>query len=213
MATLTAASAGVDACEAVSPSSDDERDAALRAGAARLKPVRRCSRVALWSSITLIGFGGMSLLFALLSADPSGLTVGAVVVVIGLVEARLRGQLEHGDLRAPKRLALNQLCLILAATVYCLTRLLASPEAVSGLVFSPETSSALADAEGSLATMGADLEVMASNLVKLVYGSMLVVVWLAQGLLALYYARKSRALAAYLDETPEWVRATLEALD
>lgn len=191
---------------------DPDRDEQLRAGAARLRPLRRCSRVALWSSLTLIAFGGMSTVFALATLDVGGLAVGGAVLGVGVAEAVFRGQLERGDVRAPRRLALNQVALILAVAAYCLVRLTASPDEVGALVFSPETAAALADAEGPLATMGHDLETMATGLVRIVYGVMLAVIVLAQGSLALYYATRRRALVAYVDETPEWARGVLEAL-
>lgn len=191
---------------------EDDRDATLRLGAARLRPLKRCARVAWLSSVTLIGFGALSLLMALAGADASGALVGGVVLGVGAAEAVFRGQLERGDARAPGRLALNQVVLILAASAYCLVRLTASPEQMGSLVFSPETSAALADAEGSLATMGHDLETMAAGLVRLVYGAMLAAVVVGQGSLALYYASKRRAVTAYVDEVPAWAREVLEAL-
>jgi hypothetical protein len=143
-------------------------------------------------------FGVLSLAVSLLSFSTAGLLLGLALLASALVELNYAAALARLDARAPRRLAINQLALAGAISVYSLWSLYAAltgPSALgAGLAGSPE----LDELVGSMAGLERMLSVG-------VYSGVIVASVIFQGGLAWYYAVRGRALSAYLAQTPAWV--------
>lgn len=171
-----------------------EHLAQMREGEKRAKKIRRAAGVA--------AFGGWSAaIFAVLSAafsltDPAGLAVAAVLAVVAYHELKGRVELLRFDVRATKRLALNQAFFAAALMGYGAWKLYG---ALNGQVVIPQQAST-GDAE-----MDAMVAGMARTASVAVYGGVIAVGLLVPGLTAMYYWSRRSLVENFVRSTPPWV--------
>jgi len=91
---------------------------ALAEGMARARRIFRAGRVAAVTGWSVVAFGGLTLLFSLLS--PKGVLVGGALLWVGWNELEGRKILLHLDPAGAKRLARNQLWLLAVVALYCM---------------------------------------------------------------------------------------------
>src|SRR3954467_4700730 len=85
-----------------------------------LRRVLLISAIDGWSVIVIAALGT---LLTLLLGDLSGLVVGALVLIAGIMELRARRRLQRRDVMGMKHLVQAQLLLLSAILVYCASRL------------------------------------------------------------------------------------------
>ncbi len=145
--------------------------------------------------------GSRYLVFGLLSilvgyfGDPAGAALGVALALIGFGSRHFGAQLAAGNPSAPMRLALGELILLVAVVVYCAAKLTIM-----------KTSSA--DIDAMLGPLGgqADVEGVMDMTNKIVYPVVVLVTFLYQGGLVLYYRARGSAARLYTDHTPDWAR-------
>lgn len=82
------------------------------------RAIGRCAGLAGVSAWIMLVLGGLSLLVSLAHPLSAGFAISAAVVVNGWLERRFARELARADLRAPSRLAVNQLALGLEIAAY-----------------------------------------------------------------------------------------------
>jgi hypothetical protein len=158
----------------------------------KLAKILRAGKVAGVTGWTLVAFGGLSALLGLLS--PEGILTAGALLALGWNELRGRALLVDLDPQGARILAWNQLFIIGFIAVYCLWRL------YSGLAHpNPQ----LVELE-ELAGIAPDL---VAQVTLFVYGSVIVVTALVQGLLSRFYFGREAQIKSYLEETPPWIVA------
>lgn len=184
-----------------------EHMATLNAARRTLRKIRRATRFAGVSGWSTLLFGVLTLPFAL--ANFTALLLGAAFVTCGLCELRGKRSLERLDRAAPGRLAVNQLMLAAAVTVY------AGLNVVGGLTGEGAISAAIAQ-DPSLAG-SAEVERMLEPIASL-ERTIVVAVYLGVGLgaivmgsgAALFYASRRKHLHRLHEQTPAWALEVLE---
>jgi hypothetical protein len=194
--------------EGTSPLDDAQRETLMAT-----KTAKRKLKVAGFIALSNVVGLGLCALFAIAfgSLDPGLLPIGLVLVALAWNEWRGRALLLEGDGRAPRRLALNQLALLIAVLVYCVH---------SGYVAwtSPSLLDAMAGADPELrevlgggtfpfasGTGSDDLGEWARTATLVVYGAVAAGSLVVQGLTAAYYLSLRRAVATYA-AAPAWAR-------
>jgi len=196
-ATPTAA-ASAPAPVAVSPE-QLEAIASARLGA---RKISRAAGIAAFSGWTLALFAFVSLLSGLFSLR--ALLLGVALCVVAFVELRGSRDLRKLDAAAPRRLALNQVGLVLTVLVY-------AGWGIASALFGPGSYDDQIAAGGPLAETLEPIDhltraAMAGFYVLVIGGSVI-----AQGCTAAYYFCQRRNILAFLDRTPEWIVQTLRA--
>ncbi len=189
-------------------------DEAQLATLAQTRAVRRKLRFASFiaaSNVLGLGVGGIfSLAFGLLdlSLSPIGLALGA----LAWNEERGRRQLHAADVRAPRRLVLNQVALFVVVLVYCGYSAHAAwtgPSAVDALLLGhPELPDVLGEASGSGASVD-EMSQWARKASLFVYGAIAAGSLIVQGLTAWYYSSLLPTVQA-LAAAPRWARELSE---
>lgn len=180
---------------------------------AQTRAVRRKLRFASFiAASNVFGLGVcavFSLAFGLFdsSLSPIGLALGA----LAWNEERGRRQLHAADVRAPRRLAQNQIALFAVVLVYCAYSAYAAwtgPSVVDALLLGhPELPDVLGEASG-----GASVDEMSQwgrTAALFVYGAIAAGSLIVQGLTAWYYASLRPTVEA-LAATPRWARELSE---
>ena len=156
----------------------------------RAKKLLGAAKVAAFNGWTIGVFAAVSLLFGIFSM--TALVMGVGMAVVARNEFRGRVMLRRFDSDGPQLLGRNQLGFMSLIIVYCLWSMyqtLSSPiTEIAGL-------EAIAGSVGDLVT----------NLTLAVYGGVIVMTVLFQGLNARYYFARIKLMEAYLEKTPEWV--------
>jgi hypothetical protein len=156
----------------------------------RARKVLGAVKVATFNGWTIGVFAAITLLFALFSM--TALVVGAGMAVVSWNEFRGRTMLRAFDPKGPRLLGRNQVGFMSLLVGYCLWsiyRTLTNP---------------ITEIEGleQFAGIAGDL---VTNLTVAVYGAVIVLSVLFQGLNALYYFRRVRPVEEYVRETPRWI--------
>ncbi len=156
----------------------------------RAKKVLGAAKVATFNGWSIGLFAAINLLFAIFSFTALVMAIGLAVVARNEFRGRslLRSFSPHGG----RLLGKNQLGFMGLLIAYCLW-------SIYGTITNPITEIAgmevLTEAVGDLVT----------DLTMAVYGVVIVVSVLAQGLNARYYFVRTRLVEDYVRETPEWI--------
>ena len=182
------------------------QDAALvKQAGERARKIKRAAAVA--------GFHGWTAAVAAALALLSGFwSVAALVLGLGLAAAayfELRGRrmLLAFDGRGPRQLALNQALVAGSVAVYCLWQIW---DAARAPATSPEMSQLLADpAFNELMPNSSEFAASAAEGIFAIkvglYGLVIVLTGIYQGLTALYYLSRAKLLAEHRRLTPPWI--------
>ncbi len=182
------------------PLNDNDRELLARAAELQ-RPLARAAKIAHANGSGLVVFGGLTIFVALFGPDYVALLLGAAVTGVGIVERRAGARLRQADPAAPRRLAVNELCLLGAIVVYGVLKLtLLRPDGA-------ELERAIGDS-----LPGMDVKGIMDSTVTAFYGLMLAIAVGYQGGLAIYFSRKKEAVARFNSEIPEWARKVLRTL-
>lgn len=168
----------------------------LAAANERAKKIRNAAGVAAFN-------GWATAILAILSAPfgMSGLLVTAGLSVIAFNELRGRRRLLAYDPSAATLLGWNQVGLLAMITVYCVWMLFSGISGEGALAAELKTHPELAEAIGSLDGFDALYKLA----VVAIYGTVIGLSAVFQGLNALYYFTRRKYVLSYVQETPGWV--------
>lgn len=186
--------------DATNPLSDAHFEQ-LRLARKRVKPIEKAARYAQLSGWTTLLAGALSLPFAF--GNIPMMVFSLVIAGIGTHELTLRRSLIQLDLRAPKKLALNQLILGGALMVYAVFMLVSSPSKT--IVESAMEADPMMQSVPELSGMMDDLIQLEQVATAMMYVGMILMAVLVQGATALYYMLKGKKLKAMHRHTPGWV--------
>ncbi len=156
----------------------------------RAAKVLGAAKVATFNGWTIGIFAAISLLLGIISA--TALVMGVGMGLVARNEFRGRKLLRQFDPLGPRLLGRNQLGFMGLIIVYCLWSMY---QIVSDPMTAIEGLEAIADSFGGLVT----------NLTLAVYGTVIVLTSLFQGLNARYYFVRVERVEDYLRETPGWI--------
>jgi len=165
----------------------------------RARRVRKAANVAAFNGWVTGFFAACSAPFALFGL--SGLLVTAGLSLVAYNEFRGRRRLLQFDREAPAFLGWNQvgfLALIIAYCVWMLfTGLTGEGPFAAELKTKPELRAAFASLDG--------MDQLYRVLIAAVYGTVIVLSVVFQGLNAVYYFTRRKHVSDYVRETPDWV--------
>lgn len=164
------------------------------------RPIGRAARYANFSGWTTLLAGALSLPFAL--GNSPMLVFCIALAGIGAREVSLRKRLIMLETTASKKLAINQLCLAAALSVYAVYMLTTAP--AQGMVEKALASDPALQSSPEMAAMLDDMVELEKVGTALMYIGMIAVAGLVQGTTAVYYATKGGKLKKLHRETPEW---------
>jgi hypothetical protein len=187
---------------------DDAQLATLARARAAKRKLRFAGYVALSNVLGLGLCAILSLGFGLLSLSVS--PIGLALLALAWNEERGRTLLLGTDVRAPQRLAINQLILFSVVLVYCAHSAYVAwtgPSLFDAVLLGhPELPEALGDgALGGVGTSVDELSEWGRVVTLIVYAAIAVGCLLVQGLTALYYRSLAPTVAA-LAAAPPWAR-------
>jgi hypothetical protein len=192
----------------MAPSPLDEAQLSILAKTREAKrKLRFAGLIALSNVIGLALCGVVALAFGLLDLSLS--PIGLAMLVLAWNEQRGRTLLLAGDPRAPRRLAQNQLALLLVVLVYCAYSAYVAwtgPGLLDAVLRDlPELPDGLGEGTLGAGTSVADLSEWGRVLALSVYAAVAVGSLLVQGLTALYY-HSLRSTVDRLGASPAWAR-------
>lgn len=211
-----AAAAGAPALDPngfpLTPMSDQDELWFLQA--ARMhKPLARAAGLARSSGTLMILSAVFSVLaggLGLAGGDTMGggitLGIGLLLFYLGLTERSCGVELAALNPTAPKRLALNQVVLLLLIAGACVMGVQDAGAAGAATIDTAGLPPDMAD------KMTAEMENLAPLLIYGVYGVMFVVSLLVQGGMALYYMSRRKLVTAFHEELPPWVTDVVSTL-
>lgn len=168
----------------------------------RARKVLRASRVAAFNGWSVAVFAGLSLLLSF--GAVKGMLVGVGMGVVAWNEFRGSKMLRRFELRGANLLGWNQVGLagvLVAYSAWSIWAAVASPHPyLAEMQANPATASTL----GSIGDLYTTLTVA-------VYGGLILLSVILQGLTALYYFTRRKHVLAYLADTPDWVVALQRA--
>lgn len=159
------------------------------------------------SAGTSLTLGVLAVLVAALAGGWEGWFVATGLLAVGAVEYCGGRRIRRADPASPRLLALNQLALLAIITAYCLSQmLLFSPETARSTLLSGEFRAQLAALPGMEKSLYGLIDRWAPLVVYGVYGLVILLSAVSQGLLAWYYLSRRKPIARFHAETPPWVR-------
>ena len=164
----------------------------------RAQKVRRAAHVATFNGWVTGVLAFCSAPFALFGM--TGVLVTIALSAVAYNEFRGRKRLLQFDPSGASVLGWNQVGLLAMIILYCLWMIYAGLTGTNSLTAELRAQPELANALGSM-----DVEQLYRSLVLLVYGTVIALSLVFQGLNALYYFTRRRHVEAYLRETPQWV--------
>ncbi len=183
-----------------SPLSEEEKREFSRAGE-HARSILKAERAAAFNGWTIGFFAAVTLLFSL--SSPITALLGFGMAVVAWNEFRGRKMIRQWDSRGPQLLGRNQLGLMVLVIAYCLWSMVRTPTPISGLA--------------ELEELVGPVEDLARTLAHFVYGSVIVLTAVFQGLMARYYFARVGMMETYLADTPTWIvdlqRMELEGSD
>jgi hypothetical protein len=175
-------------------SAQHERD--LSTANQRARKILGAVKVATFNGWSAAVLAGASLLFVWF--DLSGIPVGVGLAVVAWNEFRGRDLLRRFDPRGASLLGWNQvgfIGLLVAYSSWCIYTGLTGPDPYETYITdNPQ----LAPILGSIGDLHATVTLA-------VYGGVIVLSFIFQGLNALYYFKRGRLLKVYLGQTPAWI--------
>ena len=165
----------------------------------RGKKIRRAAGVAAMNGWITAVLAFCSAPFALFGM--TGVLVTLALSAVAYNEFRGRKRLLQFDPSGASVLGWNQVGLLAMIILYCMWMIHAGLTGKSDLSTQLRAQPELANALGPM-----DVEQLYKSLVLVVYGTVIALSLVFQGLNALYYFTRRRHVEAYLRETPQWVR-------
>jgi hypothetical protein len=166
----------------------------------RAKKIRSAAAVAAFNGWATALVAVLSAPFALFGA--SGLAVTAALAIVAWNEFRGRKRLLRFDPSAAAMLGCNQLALLALIIAYCLW-------AVSSNLREADVLTAelhgFASADPALGSLGG-VDTLVKQLVVLIYGVVILLSVVFQGLNSVYYFTRRKHIDRYIAETPQWIR-------
>ncbi len=187
----------------IAPASDgpltQEHRRELALATERAKRIRKAARVAAFN-------GWMTGIFAVASAPFAPFSMAGFLVTVGLAliaynEFQGRKRLLQFDPSASTLLGWNQVAFLTLIIVYCLWMLFTCLTGAGPFAAEIEANPEIAAVLGSLD----EFDYLYKVLVVAVYGTVIVLSAVFQGLNALYYFTRRKHVEAYVQETPDWV--------
>lgn len=169
----------------------------------RGKKIRRAAGVAALNGWVTAVLAICSAPFALFGM--TGVLVTIALSAVAYNEFRGRKRLLQFDPSGATVLGWNQVGLLAMIILYCLWMIYAGLTGTSDLSAQLRAQPELAHAFGSM-----DVEQLYKSLVLVVYGTVIALSLVFQGLNAIYYFTRRRHVEAYLRETPRWVLDLLQ---
>lgn len=147
-------------------------------------------------------FGSLSLVFALLDWDITGLITGGILLGVGLHERTQSKRLLQADLAAPWNLARGELALLGAIMLYGLI----------GLTVIPEANDSLQQQLASVKGLGIDVQKMTNTVNTIWYATAIGIALIYQGIMARYFLNRRSDVTRYVAEVPAWAREVVESM-
>ncbi len=193
--------------EPIAPISEPQRRA-IHEAEASARRFAFAPKLATWNGASMLLGAAVSLLLGLF--DHGLLLSAAVLGACGYVELAHGKKLREYDPRAPLRLALNQLVLLVLVVGYAALKLRAALSGQSSLTAElaehPELADMLSQVDDPNIVQALDsMGEMYRWGVVAVYSGLIGVALLLQGGVAAYYLSRRKHLAAFLANTPPWV--------
>jgi ABC-type proline/glycine betaine transport system permease subunit len=169
----------------------------------RAGKLRSAATVAFFNGTCLAVFSILAFLWLVAAAafgefDWVALVMGAGLGILARNEYRGRGLLRQFDPRAPRLLGFNQLALLGLIVAYAAWMM-----AVSAFGSGPYDEEIRQHPR--LAEMLGNIGDLHKTLSLVVYGTVIAVTVVFQGLNALYYFTRAKVLRSYIEKTPDWV--------
>lgn len=172
------------------------------------RPIERAARYASFSGWSTLLAGAFSMPFAL--RNPPMLLFCIMVAAIGTRELSLHRRLLSLETRAPRLMAINQLCLGGTLIAYAVYMLASAPG--EGVVASAMASDPMLQSTPELGGMLDDLTRLERLATAMLYVGMIVVAMVVQGGTALYYGLKGGRLRKLHKLTPCWAVRVYQTL-
>lgn len=169
--------------------------------AKRAKPIEKAVRFASFSGWSTLLAGALTIPFAI--GKLSLLIFAITLAAIGTRELTLRRSLKVLDVKATRKLAINQLVLGGALISYAVYMLLSVPSA--GMISTALQSDPMMQSTPELSGMFDDLAQLEQTAMALMYVAMIFLAFVLQGGTSLYYLLKGSKLKKLHKETPHWV--------
>ncbi len=180
------------------PLAQEHRHALMLANE-RAKKIRKAAGVAAFNGWVTGIFAACSAPFVFLDITTVFITVGLSVIAYN--EFRGRKGLLRFDPSSPTMLGWNQVGLMAMIVAYCVWMLITGLTSSGPFAAEVATNPELRDALASFR----QFDHLYKDLVIAVYGTVIVLTAIFQGLNALYYFTRRELVEAYVQETPEWV--------
>jgi len=162
-------------------------------------PLRRAAKIARANGTGYAVFGVLTILLSL-GGSITGLLLGGCLLAVGLAQRRAAPRLVAAAQDSPRILARNELLLLAAIIAYAVAQM---------TVLRANTS---AELEMLGESAGIDVADLVDAMVRVVYGTVVVMSLLYQGGMALYFLRRAPLVERNAREVPEWARETLAKL-
>ena len=163
------------------------------------KKIRKAATVAAFNGWATGIFAALSAPFAVFSVSGFLITVGLSAVAYN--EFRGRKRLLRFDPTSTVLLGWNQIGLMTLIIVYCLWMIFTSLSGAGPFAAEIAKNPELADAASTLS----QFDSLYKELAVAIYGAVIVLTALFQGLNSLYYFSRRKFVTAYVQETPRWV--------
>lgn len=173
----------------------------------RAKKVRRAAAVAVSDGYVTAFFAVGALLSGLCSID--ALLLGLAMAAIAANSFQSARLLKRFDLRAPKRLAMGQLALFIAITIYALYNwyMLSSGrnnslnDAIHQVIGDPGQ----LNSDPAIAEAVNHIKLLVVWIPAMLYGGLIFGTLVGQGLTGLYYITRRHIVEEYIETTPPWI--------
>ena len=156
----------------------------------RARVLGRARKIAAFNAWTIGGFAAITLVFGLTS--PVAMILGIGMAIVARTEFRGLALLKRFDAGGPRLLAKNQLGFMALIVGYCCW-------SIYGTLYGPGP-----DLAGLDQILG-DTGDLITDLIVIVYLSVIAATVVFQGLTARYYWTRARLVEEYLRDTPAWV--------
>ena len=167
-----------------------EQQQELADASERARSLSRARKIAAFNAWSIGVFAAITLLFGLGSGV--ALFLGLVMAFVARTEFRGLAMLKRFDADGPRLLAKNQLGFMALIVGYCFW-------SIYRTVYGPGPDLA------GLEQMLGDTEDLITDLMVIIYVSVIVATLVFQGLTARYYWSKARVVEEYLRDTPAWI--------
>ncbi len=166
----------------------------------RAKSIYKAAAVASFNAWATAVVAVLSAPFALFSTV--GFVTTAALSLVAANEFRGRKRLLQFDPRAAGILGWNQLLLLAMMVGYCAWSIYANLYGANSVT---EQLKGIAELESALGSLDG-VDVFARHLVVVLYGTVIALSVVFQGVTALYYFTRRKHVENYIAETPQWIR-------